>query len=38
MSFAIDEAKLLSRLFDLFQGAAYFSISKAWHWGSPSAS
>jgi hypothetical protein len=30
MSFAIDEAELFSGLFDLFQGAAYFSIGKAW--------
>ncbi len=31
MPFAIDEAQLLSGLLHLIQGAAYFSIGKAWH-------
>ena len=38
MTFAIDEADLLSRLFHFLQGAAYFSICKAWHWALPLAS
>ena len=34
----IDKAELLAGRFHLLQGSANFSICKAWHWGSPSAS